>query len=137
VVLASPIIWYAASLFDHPLSIDAVERLMFAMPIAYLLGTPAALLTGLAYAAIQKCVKALRAQRISVVVVGAFSSTYLVWLALLDRIGETTYNLSWVPSVIFLMIIGALSTTGLLIMERRRTKRAHRRTSEVIDKNAA
>lgn len=125
VALASPLIWYFASPFDHSLSVKAFWMYLIALPFAYMFGLPAALMTGLAYLTIRKRVSEVKAQHIQIIAAGACSSTYLVWLALLSRVGDSayTYTWDWIPSALFLMIIGGLSTLCLLLIERNTTSK--------------
>ena len=118
VTLASPVIWYFASPFDH--TWRSLEDLAIALPIAYLIGIPAALVTGSLIQVVRKTVVESKRQYFLSVAIGALASTYLVWTILLGETLSTFFNYNWLPSVVLLSLIGAISTSVMLYLDKRR-----------------
>jgi hypothetical protein len=116
-VLASPILWYLGSPFDR--SWHSVETFLFGFASAYLIGIPPALLTGAVTAVVEVQVSEIIQRRFISVATGALSSTYLFWLVIWDETSKYISVRSWLPLFTLLVLIGVISTRGMLALERR------------------
>ena len=116
-VLASPMLWYLGSPFDR--SWHSVDTFLFGFASAYLIGIPPALLTGAVTAVVEGQVSEIIQRRFISVATGALSSTYLVWVVVWDTTSKDSSMQSWLPLFTLLVLIGVISTCGMLALERR------------------
>jgi hypothetical protein len=120
-VLVSPVAWFLGSPFDH--SLRSLSLLLYTIPITYLIGLPPAFMTGLACRFIFSQTMPTLAKDICIVLIGAISSTYLIWILLLYEFsrGELAWELLYF-NVLF-VIVGGLSTITTLFITRHETNR--------------
>ena len=122
--LASPILWYLGSPFDH--SWRSYDAFLVAFFLAYLIGIPPALLTGAVTAAVDSMGVDVKRRRLIAVATGTLSSTYLAWLVLWE---ELATDPSWGNKIAFFTLLafsallGVISTCGVLALENRRSRR--------------
>ena len=120
-VLMAPLIWSLGSPFDH--GPRSFLMLLYALPIAYLIGIPPALVTGAAYRVMQARALRPRWMRLGVVLIGAGSSTYVVWVGVTVELLNSKFSAEFLPVAVFLLIPGAFATLVLLALEHRTTRR--------------
>jgi len=120
-VLMSPLIWLMGSPFDR--GPRSFALLLYTLPIAYLIGVLPALATGAAYRFMHARADRPRLMRPSVVLIGAGSSTYLVWIGLTAELLDGKFSLETLPVAVLFLIPGAVATLVLLALENRLARR--------------
>jgi hypothetical protein len=122
--LASPILWYFGSPFDH--SWRSYDTFLVVLFLAYLIGIPPALLTGAVTAAVDSMGVHVKRRRLVSVATGMLSSTYLAWLVLWDELGKdpsSVDKIAFFALLAFSALLGVISTCGVLALETRRSRR--------------
>ena len=117
----SPLIWLMGSPFDR--GPRSFALLLYTLPIAYLIGVLPALATGAAYRFMHARANRPRFMRQSVVLIGAGSSTYLVWIGLTAELLDGKFSLETLPVAVLFLITGAVATLVLLALENRPARR--------------
>jgi hypothetical protein len=111
----APLIWSLGSPFDH--GPRSFARLLFTLPIAYLIGVLPALATGAAYRFMHARAVRPGRMRLGVVLIGAGSSTYLVWIGLTAELLDGKFSVEVLLAAVFFLIPGTVATLVLLALE--------------------
>lgn len=106
------------AMYGRPSFYDTI----FYLALIYVLGIPAAVVTGIVYNKLMIRGVTVTRRNLTTSFVGAFVSTYVWWLPIIDEIlnGKSVYDL--LAGSIISMLIGMLSSVGMVALEGKKVK---------------
>lgn len=121
-LLASPVVWYFGSPFDH--SLRSIGSLIISLPLAYLIGLPPAFVTGVSYQFARHTDMTVRTRWALTISIGSLSSTYLIWIVTLQQpYFHGDFDVASLVVWLFFILVGGITTAILLRGEPLRSSR--------------